>query len=165
MNVNKNNETKPFSSPGNKMNPFIVPEGYFESLPGNIMKTIEKQGPPKSWLVRFRQHYTGYAAAAVILAGLTLAGVLMFQNKTSKEVISYQNIAIDYFLNNGLDEAIITEYIVTNTTPALAQDVVMAESLLNSATQSENQLFETENELVEEYLLENGITESELLNL
>ena len=165
MNNKKHNTTNPFSFPEGRNNPFVVPEGYFDSLPDNIMKRIKKQSPDKSGLIHFSKHYVRYAAAAVILVAMTLTGILIFRDKPSTDTIVLENITIEYFLNNGFDEAIITEYIVDNTSPVLAQDIIMAETLSNSVIESELPANETDEELIKEYLMENGITESELLNL
>lgn len=161
------NQLNPFSSDPKGKNPFTVPEGYFEGLQGKIMKRIDSQDNKSPRLVHLPKSFTGYAAAAVLVIVMTVAGILILRDRTSTENRAYENIAMDLFMNNGLDEALITEYIIGNTAPVLAQDIIIAESLVQSATNKEftdaQELSSDNQALIEDYLLETGITESELL--
>ncbi len=62
--------------------PFKVPEGYFENLPADILNTINQQQGAKVVTMGKRSSWIRYAAAAMITGALAL-GVIKYTNKPS----------------------------------------------------------------------------------
>ncbi|HTQ29266.1 MAG TPA: hypothetical protein VMI35_14105 [Puia sp.] len=67
-------------------NPYTVPAGYFEQLPGQILQRVQPdQQPAKVVTMKPRRMWLRYAAAAM-LAGLVVAGSLLYVNRAKPGV-------------------------------------------------------------------------------
>ena len=111
-----------------KINPFEVPDGYFESLPNRIQERIAKQ--PKQ--ARILSIWMPYAAAACLVAVLS---ILMYTHLQPKETFSVANIP---------DEE-ITSYLQSHVDDSETELVFMAldktsEGLSNKQSVSTNEL-------------------------
>ena len=81
-----------------KKDPFLVPEGYFEALPEQVMNRIKKH--------RQRRRIWQWAAAAVMAGCICTAGFLTLNSNSSLlsgSDNSYMEDELDYSMLNNLD--------------------------------------------------------------
>jgi hypothetical protein len=105
------------------LNPFMVPAGYFDELPGRILDKIavDKRRPAGSWkgasIFVFRNAWISYLAAATIIIALIL--IIPWQrssNKVLTEIHDTLNLNTDYDASYANDAAladykVIEEYL------------------------------------------------------
>ncbi len=81
-----------------KQSPFLVPEGYFETLPELVMNRIKQR--------RQRRRIWKWAAVAVMAGCVCTAGVLTLNNNGNLLTVSentYMEDELDYSMLNNLD--------------------------------------------------------------
>ena len=81
-----------------KQCPFLVPEGYFETLPGLVMNRIKQR--------RQRRRIWKWAAAAVMAGCVCTAGIMALNNTGNLLAVnenSYMEDELDYSMLNNLD--------------------------------------------------------------
>ena len=93
-------EAKLLSRFGQKT-PFIVPEGYFDSLSGRVMSRIAKKK---------RRNLIWRWAAAAVLVGCVAGGGMLFERHANKQIaeaedIQYIEDALDYSMIDNMSIA------------------------------------------------------------
>lgn len=144
----KTEETSEFDFEGMpKENPFTVPTGYFDHFPANIAERIHEENKVKLLPLFLRP--SSLAAAAVFLI---IAGVLGYRyfNGSSNE-LSNEEISTYVYQEEIIDDVEIDELIEN---PHFA---------LNSDTTT-YQNSDTEKNEIQNYLLEEGIEDSDIIN-
>jgi hypothetical protein len=63
---------------------YEVPAGYFEQLPGQVLKAVKEQQPARVVSMSFTRRVIRYAAAAVVAGLIITAGWLYLSNKGNK---------------------------------------------------------------------------------
>jgi len=132
------------SLPGGDKSPFRVPEQYFEDLPGRIRERISHESRPTVRLLAPRLAY------AAMIAVLVTVGYLALRNLTG------------IFPEEGLsaDEA---EYFIEYYAYEIDDDM-LASALTEEEIEYYPEFSETETEALIEYLSEDYIDFSELIN-
>ena len=144
----KTEETSEFDFEGMpKENPFTVPAGYFDRFPVNIAERIHEENKVKHLPLFLRP--SSLAAAAVFLI---IAGVLGYRyfigstNELTNEEIS------TYVSQEGIIDEVEVDELIENPHFALNSDTTTYQ---NS---------DTEKTEIQNYLLEEGIEDSDIIN-
>jgi hypothetical protein len=144
----KTEETSEFDFEGMpKENPFTVPAGYFDRFPTNIAERIHEENKVKNLPLFLRP--SSLAAAAVFLI---IAGVLGYRyfigstNELTNEEIS------TYVSQEGIIDEVEVDELIENPHFALNSDSITYQ---NS---------DTEKTEIQNYLLEEGIEDSDIIN-
>jgi hypothetical protein len=87
--------------------PFAVPEGYFDELPGRIMQRIGQQGSPSKLKLLFRRPMIPVSLAAAMI-GL----MIMFYFLLKPEE---QNIRTNYLAENSQNVKAIEDYLLNSS--------------------------------------------------
>ena len=91
---------------GRKNNPFLVPEGYFEETPSNIMKRIDAfEAKNRTRLTRRFRRYVAIAAAVVGIVFVSSA--LLFYTQDTHEIADLEKQHENY-VNDALDYAMVS---------------------------------------------------------
>ncbi len=144
----KTEETSEFDYEGMpKENPFTVPSGYFDRFPENIAERIHEENNirPRTLFIR----PSSLAAAAVFLI---IAGVLGYRYSTgSTNELTNEEIST-YVYQEGIIDEVEVDELIENPHFALNSD---------STT---NQKYDAEKTEIQNYLLEEGIEDSDIIN-
>jgi hypothetical protein len=144
----KTDETSEFDFEGMpKENPFTVPAGYFDRFPASITERIHEENKvsPRTLFIR----PSSLAAAAVFLI---IAGVLGYRyfigstNELTNEEIS------TYVSQEGIIDEVEVDELIENPHFALNSDTTAY------------QKYDTEKTEIQNYLLEEGIEDSDIIN-
>lgn len=119
MNTNTTKEEKELrqmTQSTNGHNPFLVPVGYFDALPKQVMQRIKEEGARTHSKRRPRSRFLIRLTAAAVLTGFfSLAGLMMYEQnhqhllstETSKSIasqeIEYSDEALDYAMLDNSD--------------------------------------------------------------
>ena len=144
----KTEETSEFDFEGMpKENPFTVPAGYFDRFSVNIAERIHEENKVKHLPLFLRP--SSLAAAAVFLI---IAGVLGYRYLTgTSNELTNEEISTYVYQEGIIDEVEVDELI---DNPHFA---------LNSDTTT-YQKYDTEKTEIQNYLLEEGIEDSDIIN-
>ena len=144
----KTEETSKYDFEGMpKENPFTVPAGYFDRFPVNITERIHEENKVKHLPLFLRP--SSLAAAAVFLI---IAGVLGYRYLTgTSNELTNEEISTYVYQEGIIDEVEVDELI---DNPHFA---------LNSDTTT-YQKYDTEKTEIQNYLLEEGIEDSDIIN-
>lgn len=126
-------------------NPFRVPDGYFDRFPSVISDRIVHQKRKSQFtLAIFLKPVPAFAAAVVITAGIIAFNFLSSSNKplTEEEITNY----------------VYQEGIIEDLTD---EDILEYASLNTSKTDTTSN---SEVETIQDYLLDQGLDESEIIN-
>jgi hypothetical protein len=144
----KTEETSEFDFEGMpKENPFTVPADYFDRFPTNIAERIHEENKVKHLPLFLRP--SSLAAAAVFLI---IAGVLGYRyfigstNELTNEEIS------TYVSQEGIIDEVEVDELIENPHFALNSDTTTY------------QKYDTEKTEIQNYLLEEGIEDSDIIN-
>lgn len=104
------------TEPNGRNNPFLVPEGYFDALPGQIMQRIQAEGLSSHARRRPRSRFFIRLTAAAVLTGFfTLAGLMLYEQNhqttlnseagksIASQEIEYSDEALDYVMLDNSD--------------------------------------------------------------
>jgi hypothetical protein len=144
----KTEETSDFDFEGMpKDNPFTVPAGYFDHFPKNIAERIHKENKVRPQTLFLRP--SSLAAAAVFLIIVGVLGYRYFtgsSNELTNEEIS------TYVSQEGIIDEVEVEELIENPHFALNSDTTTL------------QKYDTEKTEIQNYLLEEGIEDSDIIN-
>ena len=144
----KTEETSKYDFEGMpKENPFTVPAGYFDRFPTNIAERIHEEKKVKPRILFLRP--SSLAAAAVFLI---IAGVLGYRYLTgTSNELTNEEIST-YVYQEGIIDEVEVDELIENPHFALNSDTTTYQ---NS---------DTEKNEIQNYLLEEGIEDSDIIN-
>ena len=148
-----------------KNEPYLVPEGYFENLPGSIMDRIRKEplAPPRVLPIYRLKIFLAAAAACIVLAaGLTI--LLMFYGRNQVQPvpasasITIQDLNNADFVSSIDDRTLVDLLLEAPDTITKGNQKTTIEKDLGNSLWSKDTLIT--NKDIEDYLVENNELEA-----
>ncbi len=85
-----------------KENPFIVPEGYFESLPTKISERIELKREEPFWVKAFQLiKKPAYAAVLSLISIIIVASIFIFHKQNTDDTSLLSDITFNDLMNEN----------------------------------------------------------------
>ena len=146
-----------------KVNPFKVPEGFFESFPAEVMDRIETGAIRNTRPVRMITRGRMFAAAAAVLIIMIVAGTWLIKRQMNYDLIPDIDVILSSTMIHDLDDQFLSEYLIGVSGEA-DSEILSDSTFYYSALELMVDSSVHENDIID-YLLDIGLTESELMNL
>lgn len=98
-----------------KKNPFLVPDGYFESFPDLIMARIKEEEKPKRKIIKLNVYLRKAVSIAAIIIIFFMIGQTDKKSSNLYDLGISQEELLDFYSTSELEDYIISElYLVEN---------------------------------------------------